>query len=336
MGNSEKKSFSQRYNEWGYEHLAARQAINYFILFFVSTFSAAVFAFGYCTFINPNVDGVQSFVSGGVSGISQDISLLIEILIPASKDYSEYFFPIFYFGLNIPVFILAIRGIGRRFAIFTLINVIEVSIFTSFFGDLEFIQQMTAYVDSEGGMLARSLFGGVCTGVAAALCFRFDFSDGGVDVIAYYIALVKSETVGRYVVILNSIIIACYTLLSSIQAGALSVEIMGAALFSLIYMFTGSLVIDRINVRNKKVEMKIYTNNKDLHKIILLNIPHGATLIKGIGAYSGQEKTIISMVVSSYEVNKLVQLVQKNDPNAFVQATCLQQVYGRFFIKPVK
>jgi uncharacterized membrane-anchored protein YitT (DUF2179 family) len=94
--------------------------------------------------------------------------------------------------------------------------------------------------------------------------------------------------------------------------------------------------MDIINVRNKKVEIKIVTNLPEMSKILLLNVPHGATVSKGVGAFSGQEKSIITMVISSHEVARVVKLVMYEDPHAFVQVTALQQVYGRFFIRPVK
>lgn len=351
MGSERRQNLLEKYEAWGYSHLHAKRVISYAFLFIVSTIAAFIFAFGYTVFVNPSlsddalktVDGVfYSFASGGVSGVSQVISLLIQIFFYDARNHLSIIYSISYFMLNVPLFILAFRGIGKRFAVFTLINVIEVSLFTSIMGDiLPFINDLTLFISENGSLLARALFGGVCTGLSAAICFRFDFSDGGVNVIAYYIALKKRENVGKYSVLLNSIIVILYTILSSINSYKNStnpeiVPYIGCALFSFIYMFMTSLVIDQINVRNKKVEVKITTSNKDLYKIILLNIPHGATLIKGTGAYSGEEKMIITMVVSSYEVNKLVMLVHKNDPQAFLQATNLSQVYGRFFMKPLK
>ena len=63
---------------------------------------------------------------------------------------------------------------------------------------------------------------------------------------------------------------------------------------------------------------------------------HGATMVTGIGVYTGKERYIFTMVVSSSEVNALLKLVKKEDPSAFVQVIDLAQVYGRFFVKPVK
>ena len=95
-------------------------------------------------------------------------------------------------------------------------------------------------------------------------------------------------------------------------------------------------IIDAINLRNKKVSLQIITANEHMPEIIIANFPHSATVAKGKGAYSGQEKTMIWMVVSSSEVKKVVAVAQKIDEHVFITATPLKQVYGNFFIKPLE
>ena len=107
-------------------------------------------------------------------------------------------------------------------------------------------------------------------------------------------------------------------------------------MFSVIYLFVTAFLIDFINVRNKKVELKIVTSMPELSKILLNTVPHGQTLVNGVGAFSGSKRIIITMVISSYEVSSVVRIVQLEDPNAFVQVVPLAQVYGRFFMKPIR
>ena len=96
------------------------------------------------------------------------------------------------------------------------------------------------------------------------------------------------------------------------------------------------LIIDAINLRNKKIEMQIITSQEHMPEIIIANFPHSATVIKGKGAYSGADKTMLFMVVSSSEVKKVVAIAKKIDEHAFITATPLKQVYGNFFIKPLE
>ena len=341
--DNEKKSLKERYVSWSYEHIPAKRAIEYTVLFLVCTLSAALFSFGFRAFLQPInlVEGnPASLVSGGVSGIAQNITIILELIFPGlpSSWIANYLYSILYFGLNIPIFILSWFGVGKRYTIFTLINVIEVSVFTSLFQNIEFIYKLFEVINANGGFLSRALFAGICTGLAGAMTFKFDFSDGGIDSVAYYMALKKSTSVGKYSVILNLITVSTFAVLSVVQnhGTGIGIAVVGSAFFSAMYMIVSSFVVDMINLRNKKVEIKIVTNMPELSKVLLLQIPHGQTLSKGIGAYSGKERTIITLVVSAYEVNSVVRIVRKEDPAAFIQATALQQVYGRFYIPPVK
>lgn len=96
------------------------------------------------------------------------------------------------------------------------------------------------------------------------------------------------------------------------------------------------LVIDTINVRNKKLKIEVVTERLELGKDLISAVPHAATLIKGEGVYSGKERYIFTMVVSSYELKNVIHFIKKKDPMSFVEVTPLSQVYGRFYTKPVK
>jgi uncharacterized membrane-anchored protein YitT (DUF2179 family) len=68
----------------------------------------------------------------------------------------------------------------------------------------------------------------------------------------------------------------------------------------------------------------------------MANFPHGATEVDAHGAFSGAEETITYMVVTSYEVKKVIALAKRVDEKAFITVTPLSQVYGKFFIKPIE
>ena len=249
-------------------------------------------------------------------------------------------FPILYFVLNIPLFVIAWKGIGKRFAVFTLINVIEVSVLTRLFVEWDFTFRLYQFIfEHGGGFFGRAFFAGVLTGLASASAFKFDFSNGGMDIVAYYFALRKNTSVGKYTTGINIVTILFYTILSGFinyWHGDGMITIIGGVMFSVVYLFVAAFVIDFINVRNKKVELKIVTSMPELSKILLLNVPHGQTLVDAVGGFTGAKRTIITMVISSFEVNSVVKEVQLEDPNAFIQVVPLSQVYGHFFMKPIR
>ena len=184
-------------------------------------------------------------------------------------------------------------------------------------------------------ILTRVLFAGICTGLSSALAFASGISCGGIDIIAYYFGARKSTQVGRYGIIINVFIILTYATLKSISRAEFAYGVY-SIFFSVIYLMEVGLIIDTINLRNKKVEMQIITSKEHMSDIIIANFPHSATVVKGKGAYSGGDKNILFMVVSSSEVKKVVEIVKKVDDHAFITATPLKQVYGNFFIKPIE
>ena len=135
---------------------------------------------------------------------------------------------------------------------------------------------------------------------------------------------------------INGLIVTLYSLFliitnpSSWEVGVI------ALFFSILYLFVANLVIDAINLRNKKIQIQAITNTDYLAPVLIANFPHGATVVNGEGAYSHAPKKIIYMTVSSSQVKDVISLIRKVDPHSFITVTALVQVYGNFFIKPVE
>ena len=116
-------------------------------------------------------------------------------------------------------------------------------------------------ISFENDLLARALFAGICTGVSTSIAFKFDHSAGGIDVVSVYLNGKKADlSIGRITMILNAIIILTYTVLSiTNDGGDLSSTTM--ALYSIVYFFTSSTIIDVFSSRDKKKKLKIITEN---------------------------------------------------------------------------
>ncbi|MCR5348953.1 MAG: YitT family protein [Bacilli bacterium] len=347
---SKKQTFRKKFEDILLDHPVQRAILTNGWAFLVIAFSAFLFAFGFRAFLAPaNLDqlfnsGHMRLVTGGVSGISQVIIAFVEWVFgdPITKNnLYDIIYSILYFGINVPIFILAWRGIGKRFAIFTLINVGLASAFTALlrYADPDFFFKISEFVDNNGGLVTRALLGGICTGVSSAIAFKVDASAGGMDVVAYYIALKKSRLVGRYSVYINVVTVTLYTLITISDVGwgtEKAAQVFVATLFSVLYLFVSMFMIDTINLRNKKVKIEAVSEMSDLGKILVGALPHGATMLYGEGAYTSNKKYIFTMVVSSYEAKQTVRVIQEADPNAFVDVFELQSVAGRFFLPPIR
>ena len=336
-----RRSFKERYEDFMYDHVPLKWTVENAWTLFVNLCSALILAFGFKCFLAPHyaTDAVGKLASGGMTGIAQNIILVIDLL---SNDWGtahyDLVYGILYFAMNVPLFFLAFFGIGKRFAIYTIINVAFVSLTTNFFnlpGLSDFVNGIADFVEENGGMVGRAIFAGICTGLSSALAYKVDCSGGGIDVIAYYIAIKKSTLVGKYSTILNFANIAIYAFLSMLH-GVDAAMAWGKVLFSIIFLFVVMLVVDLINLRNKKMEMEIVTDNPNLADFVISNLPHGATVTKGFGAFTGKEKFVIDVVLSSYEVKDAVKMIQEAEPNAFIKVQELKQVFGKFYIPPIR
>ncbi len=338
---SKSKRLKKKISNFLFDHPILHGGLNYAASLLLCIFSAFIFGFGFCSFITPGTNGGEvglTIITGGVSGISQVINLIFRMCGVTLE--GNIIQSISYFVINIPLLFFAFKFIGRRFAILTIVNVAFTSLFMSILQPLDIVQAIAGHELIREHVIARVLFGGVCTGLSSGLAFKGLFSAGGMDIVAYAISLRKSANTGRYSIILNIFIIATYTLLNIINAfnnnDADWIRFFIGALFAAVYLVVVSLVIDLINVRNKKYKLTITTEKEHLSDVIIANCPHGLTLVYGKGGYSHKDKIIVSIVVPAQEIKHVLKVVRTYDSNAFIEVSHLEQVFGNFYIKPVE
>ncbi|MCH5172420.1 MAG: YitT family protein [Erysipelotrichales bacterium] len=343
------KGLKKKFDDFLFDHEGAKTTFEITKSILACIVAAAIYSFGYRCFML-NIDPSLSLVGGGMSGFSQIIAKILEIFNVVKPDQIATWQPIFNYLLNIPIFIVGWKYVGKRFSIFTLLTVALVSFFTFIIP-----QSLLDLFSFNEDLLARALFAGICTGIATVVGFKFGTSTGGFDVVSMAVANKKSTNIGKYLVIFNGLVLIGYTLTSYIyfEQNPLTKEIVDEItgktttitltnpalklfLFSAIYLFTNALMNDFMNKRFKKAQIQIITTNENMSNILISQFPHGCTVMNGKGAFSKKDKLVIYMVVSSEEVQKVVSLVQVADPNAFINVTTLSQVYGRFYIEPFK
>ncbi len=330
--------FKRKVNDYLYDHIHLRSSLNFSKGAFIAAITALLYAFGFYCFISPAaVDHTtiagSAITTGGIGGISQVIWMISNI---CGGDMDLYTMQsILYFALNIPILIFAFFKIGKKFSILTLFNVGLSSLFIQLFKQVELAHEVAVLLKDEH--VARVLFSAVSIGLASSIAFRNEISCGGIDVISYYFALRKSTSVGKYATALNSLILITYFVLTLISNNftLLAVAFLNL-LFSFLYLFVVMIVVDFINIRNKKVQIQIITTYADISSVLIANFPHSTTTVNAKGGYSKADKTIVYMVVSSNEVKRVVSLVKKIDTHSFITVTSLVQAYGNFFIKPVE
>ncbi len=326
----------RKINNYLFDHQVLRIFLQHSSAFIHAALAAAIFAFGFCAFISPTDDNALRIPTGGVSGVSQTVALVLNFAHAPAWLTGNNVISIAYFVINIPIVTFAFFKIGKRFALYTAINVGLSSLFIFLFTNAGFCNEIASHTIIADHMIVRVLFGALCVGVSSATAYRGDVSCGGIDVFTYYFALRRSTSIGKYGIALNGAIITTYSIILAATSGSDWEVGVIAFFFSLLYLLEANIVIDAINLRNKKMQLQIVTTSEYLAPVLIANFPHGATVAKGEGAYSHSPRIIIYIVVSSSEVKNVVALTRKVDHNAFITVTSLVQVYGNFFIKPVE
>lgn len=123
---------------------------------------AAILSFGIVNFNMQN-----NLAEGGFTGIT----LLLYFLFHWDPSYTNLI-------LNIPLFLIGWKLLGRNVFLYTLIGTISVSIFLWIF------QRFPLYMPLNNDMTLAALFAGVFIGIGLGIIFRFGGTTGGVDIIA--------------------------------------------------------------------------------------------------------------------------------------------------------
>lgn len=343
-----------------FDHPHQKEAVTNIYIVIVTLVSAFVFSFGFKCFIQPNYSAfvsseiandstaIHSLASSGASGVSQIVLIIFklvgtEFILDPFNQYVVNF--VTYFCVNIPLLIYAWFKIGKKFSIITLLNVAAASIFGIIIPNDtgSIVQQISEYVYLQP--VARILFAGMCTGFASASAYLVESAAGGTDIVAYYISEKKSSGVGKFSALLNLVLVTIYSILSTISSGLVDGEHFSSVLpstafviflYTLLYMIVVSLVVDTINTTNQKRVIQIFSKDDSLPQVIMANIPHGCTVIKGSGGYTGRDILMITVTVRKSEVKKVIKVARTCDPNCFINAIKAEQVYGRFFRKPIQ
>lgn len=244
--------------------------------------------------------------SSGFSGLSQLLARLFSDYL-----HMDLSVGLWLFLLNIPVTILGWRNLGKAFTIYSFVSVI----ISSFFLTIVPIHKVS------DDILLNAVFGGVIGAIGVGITLRYGASTGGMDIIAVYLSKVVEGSVGKFSLILNSIII--------ISAGFLYGW--EKSLYTLVVLFASSKVIDIIHTESQKLTAMIVTkNSKVLKKAILSRLTRGATVVPAHGAYSEENKDLLIIVISSYELFELKKIIKEVDPQAFTNVVKTESVIGLF------
>ncbi len=246
----------------------------------------------------------SGFIDGGVTGISLLIGLLFNIPVP-----------LLIFLINIPFILIAYKQVTKVFALKTFIAISGLALC------LTFIEYPVITTDK----LLISVFGGFFLGAGIGLSIRGGSVLDGTEVLALFVSRKSSLTIGDVILIINILIF-------SVAAILLNTEV---ALYAILTYLAASKTVDFIvNGIEEYTGVTIISDKSDrIRKSILVNLGRGVTIYKGRRGFRRKEEhnyeiDIIYTVVTRLELTKLMNEIDKIDPEAFIVQQSISDTKG--------
>lgn len=264
---------------------------------FYAILGSFLFALGVNVLIVP-----LGLYNGGFMGIAQLLRTLVEAVFP--KAYMVSNLDVtggIYFIINVPLFIIGYKELGKEFTVKTLLTVA----IQSFFLLLIPIPDKAIVSD----YLSACILGGIVAGTGTGLVLRARTSGGGQDIVGLILSKKKANiSVGKINIITNVLIYIICLFLFNIEI----------VIYSLIYTTVLSLAIDRVHIQNINVSVMIFTKKRGVSEVIMSQMGRGVTNWEGIGAYTNETTYVLCVMISKYEKPQIKRIVTNIDPDAFI------------------
>jgi uncharacterized membrane-anchored protein YitT (DUF2179 family) len=215
--------------------------------------------------------------------------------------------------LNIPLALLAWRGLSRRFLVGTILSVlVQTAAFT-------FVPIPTVPIVSD--VAVSCAIGAALSATGIGLTLMAGCSGGGTDIIGMYLSVTREHfSVGKLTLMVNVGIYLTCAMLFDLQT----------ALYSVFYAVIFSVVLDRVHLQNRETYCMVFTRSAETRDLIVHKIHRGLTWWHGVGGFSDQPIDVLVTVASKKEVPNLARQVKTQDPGAFVIEMEDVHVVGNF------
>lgn len=262
----------------------------------------AIFSFGFVHFNMQNQLG-----EGGFSGIT--------LILYFTLNWDPALMNLL---LNIPMFIIGWRLLGKKSFIYTIIGTIGVSVFLKIFQIYEFDMNL------QDDLFLVSLFAGVFVGIGLGIVFRCGGTTGGVDIIARLANKYLGWSMGKTMFGFDFfvIILSWMTFLDA-----------RSMMYTLVAVYVGGQVIDFVQegAYSAKGAFIISANSDEIADLISSKMNRGVTIFNGHGHFTKEDRNVLYCVVARNEIVRLKSIIHAIDPHAFVSIMDVRDVAGEGF-----
>jgi uncharacterized membrane-anchored protein YitT (DUF2179 family) len=262
----------------------------------------AITGLAYAMFLIPH-----HFVPGGISGIAMIANYFAGLPVGA-----------LIMVLNIPVFLLGLKTMGKKYVVNSLAGMVVSSVFIDLFHEVLKLPSAT------GNPVLASIYGGVMLGVGLGIVFRGRASTGGSDIIGMVISKYTGMSLGYGIMVTDFLVIS---------ASGLALRSLEAPLYGYLVLFLSTKVIDMILEGWSYSKLVIITSTRvdEIADFILRGLDRSGTALRSRSLYLNREGEIILTVIHRKQLADLRRFIKKADPEAFVIINDTYDVLGKGF-----
>lgn len=267
--------------------------------------SALLLALSYVIFVFPN-----QFAPAGIPGLETII-------------HEKWGFPVSYMNImiNVPLVLLTYFLVNKEFAIKSGLYSLMFSGMLYLFENIDMSQFV--YVTEHSPVLAP-IAGGVLGGFSYGIVMKRNSSTGGTDLLAELVHHYKPEQNMLWILFgLN----ASVAVLSYFVYGY-KIE---PVILCLLYCFMNSKVCDlMLKGLKEAVKFEIITEHpKELAKVLIEELGHGATEVPAVGSFTNQNKTLLICVVNKRQIVQFQKILDRF-PGSFAYLHTVKETLGYF------
>ena len=216
--------------------------------------------------------------------------------------------------LNIPLFIVGYKAMGRVFAFRSLAATILFSLMI----DLLPLKAITVEP------ILGTLYGGILLGIGLGFILRGGATTGGTDMAARMVhKYLPFLSVGMFLFLIDCIVVvAAWIFIGSSEA-----------LYALICIFITGKAVDMVmlGLSSNKACFVITSEWETVSRRLMTEMDRGVTQLSARGAYSGIERPVVLCVLPPQEVSRLKEIVRQEDEKAFMFIPEAHEALGEGF-----
>ncbi|CRH93125.1 putative lipoprotein [Chlamydia trachomatis] len=263
---------------------------------------AGLFSFGLNYLVMPN-----GLYEGGATGLTLVIYYLFHIK-PSIMNIV----------INIPLFILSWKLLGKRMLYYSLVGTFAVTAWLAIF------ERIPLKINLEGDLIIVAMLAGIFIGAGLGIIFKAGGTTGGSDIIARIGHKFTPYTIGQWILMVDFMVLVLIVLVS---------KDLRVVLYTLIEVTIASKMIDLVSDGGygSKGVMIISEKSQELATAIDAQIERGVTFIKAQGFYSKRDINMVYSVIYKSQLQEMKELIRKIDPHAFITIVDAHEVLGEGF-----